>query len=129
VREELVEQLSALAQLLTTTRLGAMAISLLGQAQHDVELAKALRDGWLEPRRAVGREVLQRAIDRGELRPDLDLDGALDGLYGPLYHRVLFGHGSVERSALQALVDQALRGLAVTDPQTHAARWTADAGR
>jgi AcrR family transcriptional regulator len=112
VREDLVEQIAALAHLLAETRLGAMAISLLGEAQHDAELARAFRDGWLEPRRVVGRDVLRRAIDRGELRADLDLDAALDALYGPLYLRVLFGHGSLERAALGALVDQALRGLA-----------------
>lgn len=118
LREDLVEQIAALAHVLAKTRLGEMAISLLGEAQHDAELAKAFREGWLEPRRAVGRDVLQRAVKRGELRPDLDLEVALDGLYGPIYLRLLFGHGSLELPALEALVDQVLRGIAATQERT-----------
>ena len=115
VRQDLVEQLHALAHVLGGTRLGRMAISLLGEAQHDAELAVAFRAGWLTPRRAVGRAVLTRAVERGALRPDLDLELALDGLYGPIYLRLLFGHGTLERPVLEALVDQVLQGLAAPD--------------
>lgn len=112
VRQDLVEQLHALSHLLAETRLGRMAISLLGEAQHDAELAVAFRASWLAPRRAAGRAVLTRAVERGDLRPDLDLEVALDGLYGPIYLRLLFGHGTLERPVIEALVDQVLQGLA-----------------
>lgn len=112
LREDLVTQVSALAHVLGQTSLGQMAIALLGEAQHDAQLAAAFRSGWLEPRRTVGREVLIRAVERGELRADLDLEVVLDGLYGPVYLRLLFGHGPLDRSTVEALVDQVLRGIA-----------------
>lgn len=115
LRDDLVAQVSALAHVLGQTSLGQMAVSLLGEAQHDLQLAAAFRSGWLEPRRIVGRDVLIRAIERGELRADLDLEVALDGLYGPVYLRLLFGHGPLDRSTVAALVDQVLQGIAQPD--------------
>lgn len=111
LREDLATQVSALAHVLGQTSLGQMAVALLGEAQHDTQLATAFRSGWLEPRRTLGREVLIRAIERGELRANLDLEVVLDGLYGPVYLRLLFGHGPLDRSAVEALVDQVLQGI------------------
>ncbi|WP_158252771.1 TetR/AcrR family transcriptional regulator [Cryobacterium sp. N21] len=112
LREDLVAQVSALAHVLGQTNLGQMAIALLGEAQHDTQLAAAFRSGWLEPRRTVGREVLFRATERGELRADLDLEVVLDGLYGPVYLRLLFGHGPLDRPTIETLIDQVLQGIA-----------------
>lgn len=116
VREDLVGQLALLVRVLGETQLGNMMISLLGEAQHDAALATALRDGWLKPRRVAGRAVLERAIQQGELRRGLDLDLTLDGLYGPIYLRLLFGHAQLDTPALEALVDQQLRGIAARPP-------------
>ena len=112
VREDLIKQVSALVHILGGTQLGKLVVSLLGEAQHDDSLAEALRDGWLEPRRIFGREVLQRAIARGELQKELDLDLALDSLYGPVYLRLLFGHAPLDVCSLEALVERALHGIA-----------------
>lgn len=114
VRDDLVSQLASLAQVLSETRLGTLMISLLGEAQSDSMLADAFRDGWLEPRRVAGRAVLRRAVDRGELREDLDLDVALDALYGPVYLRLLFNHAPLNIGALEDLVDHGLRGIRAT---------------
>ena len=113
VREDLIDQLVSLGRTLGQTRPGRMAITLLGEAQHDPELADAFRAGWLAPRRDAGRRVLRRGIERSELRTDLDLELALDGLYGPLYLRLLFGHSSLDRDSLKCLVDQVLQGIAL----------------
>lgn len=115
LRKDLVVQVSALSRVLGQTRLGQMAIALLGEAQHDAELATAFRSGWLEPRRMAGREVLLRAVGRGELRAGLDPEAVLDALYGPVYLRLLFGHGSLDRSTVETLVDQLLQGIAEPD--------------
>lgn len=111
VRDDLVEQAAALARLLTERRLGQMVLALLGEAQADVELATALRQGWQQPRRDAGRDVLRRAVDRGQLRTDCDIDLVLDGIYGPIYLRLLFGHAPLDRPDIDQLVDQALAGV------------------
>ena len=54
------------------------------------------------PRRASGgnaRAVLERGIDRGDLRADLDLELALDVLGGPLFYRLLITGGPIDEEA------------------------------
>jgi AcrR family transcriptional regulator len=81
--------LAGLAGFLTRSDAGAVFRALIGQAQHDPELAVRLRDDYLGRQRARDRVPLLRAVERGELSPDLDVDAAVDQLVGPIYYRVL----------------------------------------
>ncbi len=117
VRTDLVEQAVSLAQVLGQQRLGTMVVALLGEAQHDPDLARAFRERWQDPRRVKGREVLRRAVERGELRADLDADLVLDGVYGPLYLRLLYRHLPPSRREIEKLTDQLLIGIAAVPQQ------------
>lgn len=97
--------------MLRDPHLGALVVALLGGAQHDDDLATAFRNGWQSPRRAAGRDVVNRARTRGEIRDDTDPDLVLDGVYGPVYLRLLFGHAPLDEQALRQIVDQVLEGL------------------
>lgn len=116
LRQDLVAQVAALARVLRDPHLGALVVALLGEAQSDADLATAFRDRWQSPRRAAGLEVVARAVERGEVRADVDPELVLDGVYGPLYLRLLFGHASLDESELARLVDQVLLGVAPRDP-------------
>jgi len=111
LREDLVSQASSLALVLGDPHLGGLVVALLGEAQRDVDLAAAFRDEWQLPRRAAGLEVVNRAVARGEIRPDGDPELVLDGVYGPLYLRLLFGHAPLDEESLRHLVDQVINGL------------------
>jgi len=111
LREDLVAQAASLAQVLGDPHLGALVVALLGEAQHDVELAAAFRDNWQSPRRAAGLEVVNRARARGEIHADADAELVLDSVYGPLYLRLLFGHAPLDEQSLRHLVDQVINGL------------------
>ena len=54
-------------------RAGQVMAELLGHAQSDPALAEMLRVRWLQPRREAASVVLQRGIDRGEIRSDVSL--------------------------------------------------------
>jgi AcrR family transcriptional regulator len=61
---------------------------LLAEATRNPELAEVLGQAVGEPRRAKAAVLFERAIDRGELPPDTDVDMAMDLLAGPLYWRL-----------------------------------------
>ena len=54
---------------------------LIGRAQTDPGLADTLRTGWLLPRREATAAVLQQAVDRSLIRPDVDIQTVMDQLY------------------------------------------------
>ncbi|MEM8754220.1 MAG: TetR-like C-terminal domain-containing protein [Pseudomonadota bacterium] len=85
---------------------------LLAAADPDSEIFKAFRNHVaLEARgRALG--LIDAARAEGALRADLDVDLALDMIFGAIFLRVLLGHAPLEPGIGAAAVD-----LALADPR------------
>jgi AcrR family transcriptional regulator len=77
---------------------GRILASLIGEAQFNAEVGEAYRKTLLGPRREALRRALERAVNAGILRPELDLDIAMDLIYGPLYERLLFSHAPFDEA-------------------------------
>jgi AcrR family transcriptional regulator len=90
--ESLEELVVAAVRLFTQTPAGPLMRSLIADAQSQDEIATAIRDQWLRPRRAVAAELLRQGIASGEFRADLDVEVTLDLLFAPVYYRLLLGH-------------------------------------
>jgi hypothetical protein len=84
---------------------------MLAAADQDSELSKSFRNHFVLRRRAEGRALLERARVAGEVRADLDLEVALDLLYGPLFFRLLMGHAPLDASFARKLVSELRKGL------------------
>jgi AcrR family transcriptional regulator len=97
-------------------KIGRTVAALIAEGQSDPELAEALRSRWLSVRRAEARKILELGIERGELREDLDLEVAVDVLYGPIYYRMLVGHAPLEEDFANALADHVFAGFSAGDP-------------
>jgi AcrR family transcriptional regulator len=74
-------------------------------------VAEAVRAGQILRRRAAIREVLERGVERGDLRADMDRDLALDFLGGPLFYRLLVTGGPIDERLARGIVDAMLRGF------------------
>jgi AcrR family transcriptional regulator len=98
--------LTALARFLAEPA-GKVLLALIGEAQHDQEMARTFHERYLDPRRAAEREMLSRGIASGELRAGLDLDAALDALCGPVLYRGLTG-ALVPQSFIDGLIADVL---------------------
>jgi AcrR family transcriptional regulator len=85
--------------------------NLIGAMAQKPKLAKAVRDGLLAGRRRALSEVLRRGIERGDLRPDLDVELALDVLGGPLFYRLLVTGGPIDERLGEGVADLILRGF------------------
>ena len=95
---------------------GRVIAALVSEAQSDPAFAQVYRARFVEQRRVPMRAAFERAIARGEIRADLDLEVALDLIYGPLYHRLLHGHAPLSGRFAQDVVDLALAGIAHQPP-------------
>jgi AcrR family transcriptional regulator len=86
--------------------------SLVDAMSRDAELARLVRDGFLTGRRAALRAVLERGVEHGDLRADLDFELAIDVLGGPLFYRLLITGGPIDESLADGVVELILRGFA-----------------
>ena len=83
---------------------GRIIAGLVAQTQTDPEFAKLYLEHFVAARRADSRMLLLRAIDRGEIAADTNLEVTLDLLYGPIYHRLFHRHAPLnERFAAQVI--------------------------
>jgi AcrR family transcriptional regulator len=87
---------------------------LLAEAADHPEMHAIFRATLIEPRRAIVRTILERAVARGELRDDLDLDLVTDLLAGPVVYRLLIDGGdtTVVAGRTRSHLDTLLRGIA-----------------
>lgn len=53
----------------------------------DPEFAQRFRDAFIAPKVQVSRQIYTRAVERGEIRPDVDIDIIAPALAGILLHR------------------------------------------
>jgi AcrR family transcriptional regulator len=90
---------------------GHLIRALLGQAQFDPELAHAFRERWTRPRREDGKRILAKAISRFEIRPDINMEIAIDALWGGMYYRLQVGHGPITDSYVDSLFSTVISGL------------------
>lgn len=100
--------LRRLARFLTKEPAGKVLLALIGEAQHDPEVARIFHQRYLNPQRRREREMLRRGVTSGELPAGLDIDAVLDALCGPILYRALTG-ASIPRSFTDRLIADNLR--------------------
>jgi AcrR family transcriptional regulator len=96
-------------------RLGVILRPLIGRAQVDKTVRRALAERWICARRKFSREIVRQGIASGELRAGLEPDIVIDALYGPLYHRLLLPYDGdavhLSDAYIDALIDTVFGGL------------------
>ena len=53
----------------------------------------------MQPRRDTLEAILRRAIERGEIRADVDLELAIDVIAGPMIYKIIITGGDLEQIA------------------------------
>lgn len=94
---------------------GRIVAALIAGGQTDPDVLAAFRDRFLLPRREEAYKTLRRAIQRGELPPNLNLDAVLDTLYGAIYMRFLIRHRELSEGYIRQLCRLVLSGAASQD--------------
>lgn len=90
---------------------GRLLTSLLGEAQNDLEIRKALLEDLFYPRRRATASVVRRAQAAGVLRADVPANLAVDLLFGPLFFRVFVRHEPVTQAFTKNAFQHVLEGL------------------
>ena len=111
VEADLKRVLRATAQELSDPRIEGPLRALSVEIELDPELAALYAERLDTPMKDLKRERLKSAQRTGELAQDLDLDLAIELLWGPIQNRWLMRSGPLTPGYANELVELALAGL------------------
>ncbi len=110
LEQDLKQMLHRYVNVFNSTPLGIVLPSLAGERTHNPELA-SLFELVTRERRQPLTDALQRAVERGEIARDLDLDRAADLIVGPIAVALFFRGGRINPKLIDPTVELALNGL------------------
>jgi AcrR family transcriptional regulator len=111
VRAELVGFVDGAVRILRDSLMGRVMQGLASDLATDPELGRSFRSQVVAYRVSEVRRVLERAIERGEVRPDIDTDLVHEMLFGPVYYRLLLSGGELDPNFAAGIVDTILPAL------------------
>ena len=116
LRTDLQALIDDLITTLSDPVLRRVLTSLAAEARRSPQLAALLAERSLKPRRDSGHQMFLRAIQRGELPAETDLEVAQDLFIGPLYFRATLLDEQFLPGYAQHHTDAVLRALGATPP-------------
>ncbi|NEA33551.1 TetR/AcrR family transcriptional regulator [Streptomyces sp. SID13031] len=90
---------------------GLVFAQLLAASVTDPAASPYFRKYFLDLRRAAVAELWQRALDRGEVKPQISAETATDILFGPLIFRLMTGHAPLTAEEADKISAACLHGL------------------
>ena len=88
--------------------------ALLVEERRNPELFELFRNRIMRPRRKDALAVLQRGVERGEIRPDTDLETAVYAMVGSILARHILGTPQTP-TQIQKTVDTIFQGISTTN--------------
>ena len=110
VIEDLVIQISNLSSFLASDE-GRIIRELIAEGQSDADVAEAYQSRYFSPRREVSRTILERGVERGEMKSGLNLELCVEMIYAPLFYRLLITGEGIDEEFLRSVVSCVLKGL------------------
>ncbi len=108
--EDLKKMLRGYLQVFHSSPLAAVLPSLAGERTHNPELSELFQPVSKSRRQPLLR-TFARAVDRGEVAADLDVDLAADLVVGPIAVALFFKGGRINPRMVGPMVDLALQGI------------------
>ena len=121
-RAELIAFVNGAVTVLGSTLMGRVMQGLVSDLATDPALASAFREQIVAVRLAEVRRLVDRGIERGELRSGIDYEVIHDLLFGPVYYRLLLSGASLDPTLAERIVDALMPWLSITSgaPARHA---------
>jgi AcrR family transcriptional regulator len=109
---DLRTQMGGVASLLVNERVKPYFQGLIAAAQSDPKVAESFLANIIDPRVEPCLKRLERAVEQGQIRDDVDLTEVVELLYAPLYYRMLLHTRPVTVEQTEHILDLVFSGLA-----------------
>lgn len=113
LRGDIRESVESMMSWMSHPRFSRILPDLIAEMARTTELSGAVEQLIGRPRRDIAMAMFHRAIERGELNPDTDLELALDLLAAPIYWRLTARAGQIEPGYLDELAALVSRAIGV----------------
>jgi AcrR family transcriptional regulator len=113
---DLCTQTHAAVDLLAQPPMGPLFQALVGEAQHDPQVAAALNERFIAPQADKLLARLRKAVAQGQLSPDFDLDLAMAILSGPLYFQFLITQEPLTHDYVDRTYGAIFAGMSARNP-------------
>ncbi len=110
IRTDLIQVLESFLTITENTPLAGVLPTLAGERARTPELSDYLDKATRQRRKPV-KQMLERAVRRGELPGSTDIELAVDMVMSPLVMRIFFTNNPADMEFLKQVVETALRGL------------------
>jgi AcrR family transcriptional regulator len=111
-RDELHMFIDSVIKALSVRPYGPSMQGLVSEIATDPALAHAYRERTIQPRIDQLQQLVDRGIERGDLRADTDVRLLHEFLLGPVFYRLLLSGQPLDRGLADRLVDGILDGFA-----------------
>ena len=109
--DDVARLVHGVADWLADARMSRIVPDLIAEAMRNPELAAALTERLGSARRNYGQAVIDAAITRGEVSPDVDSEYVLDLIAAPVFWRICGRREQVTPAYLDRVVDTVLHAL------------------
>ncbi len=107
-RKELIAFVNATVKILGSTLMGRVMQGLVSDLATDPDLARAFRERVVTMRVAEVKRLVERGIERGDLRADTDVELIHELLFGPVYYRLFLSGSPLDKHLGERIVDAVL---------------------
>lgn len=117
IRSDLTESYRSVLTFVNSAQGAAFLRMSIAESVRDERIASLYRESTIR-REAQHRETFERAVARGEVRPDIDLDCAVQWLGGVITGRAVSGRAMPTVDDVDTLVTFTLRGVLVSPEES-----------
>ncbi len=110
IKRRLQAHLNGVVQAFSTPR-GRQITLTMASAEQESELSKAFRNQIILKSREIGRSFLEQEIASHGGKSTINIETALDMLYGPLFFRLLAGHEPLNDKLASQLIELLFDGM------------------
>lgn len=109
-RDQLISGLKGLRAMLKSDFADAI-VAVISEAQKDDTLSQLFRQRFINPVQAIGDQYLKAAMERGEVRSDIDMDMVFDQMFGTFYYCLLIANKPIDDAYVERIVDNVLKQI------------------